>query len=535
VRRCLLLAALTLSLAGVGGGTAAGAALIPLAPPATWTSSPVYATAPVDDPRLFVVERSGTVRIVKGGVVQPTPFLTVPNIDTVSERGLLSIAFTPDYAASGLLYAFYTAAGKDTLDPNGQLGDVRVVEYRRSAADPDRADPASARLVLKQTHPAGNHNGGWMAFGPDGLLYITIGDGATSANAQDLGNLLGKVLRIDPRGGQPYAIPPSNPFASRPPGARPEIFSLGLRNPFRASFAPDGRLVVGDVGESTWEEVDVGVAAGTNSGWPTCEGVCSDPRYSNPFFAYPHSGGPATTTGCAVIGGYVVRDPDLTGLTGRYLYGDLCAPDLRTLDLGIPGGDPRPAAMSLPAGALQSFGQDAGGCVYAVTSDTVYRVAPSAAAGAGCPRSTLPPAGGPGSTIPISSPRPAADKVRPKLHLKGGRQRLGRFVHVVARCNEPCAFGARGVLRFSKLARQADRAHGANGVSRSLRRIKPRRDHTHRRVELRLKLRSALLKRARKAVTGGRRVTAHVKVTAIDRAGNRTTHTVRARLTLPRR
>lgn len=522
---------IALTLAGLAAETATGAALVPVAPAATWGSSPIYATAPRDDPRLFVVERSGTVRVVKGGVVQPTPFLTVPNVDTATERGLLSIAFTPDYATSGLFYAFYTAGGKDTLDPAGVLGDVRVVEYRRSAADPDRADPASARLVLKQAHSAGNHNGGWMAFGPDGLLYITIGDGATRANAQDLTNLLGKVLRIDPRGAQPYAIPPSNPFVNGFPGARPEIYSLGLRNPFRASFAPDGRLVVGDVGESTWEEIDVPVTAGTNSGWPNCEGVCSNPLYSDPFFAYPHSGAPATATGCAVIGGYVVRDPDLTGLTGRYLYGDLCAPDLRTLDLAIPGGDARPAGMSLPAGVLQSFGEDAGGCVYAVTSETVYRVAPSATAPAPCPRSTLPVAGGPGGTVvPISAPL-RKDTKRPILHLKGGRQRLRRSVHVVARCNEPCAFGARGVLRFSS---RAHRANDAKALARTLRRLAPNRHRARTRVVLRLKLRPALRKRARKAIRGGRKVTARVKVTAIDVAGNRTSHTVSARLVLPK-
>ena len=196
-------------------------------------------------------------------------------------------------------------------------------------------------------------------------------------------------------------------------GARPEIYALGLRNPFRASFAPNGDLILPDVGQATWEEVNVGRAtatpaattlAGANLGWPTCEAACSPPDASfvDPIFQYLH--GSTETTGCAIIGGYVVRDPALEGLTGRYLYGDYCRQDLRTLDLGAPGADPRSAGVSIPAegGELLGFGEDGRGCVYVMTDVTAYRVAESPAAGRACPA-----AGGPCRTRRLRSSRSA--------------------------------------------------------------------------------------------------------------------------------
>ncbi|HWP33179.1 MAG TPA: PQQ-dependent sugar dehydrogenase, partial [Solirubrobacterales bacterium] len=373
--------------------TAGAAALVPLAPASSWSSLPLHAASPPGDPRLFVVERGGGVRIVEEGVLQPTPFLTVPNVATSGERGLLSIAFSPDYATSGLFYVFTVAAGPDALDPSGVAGDVRIVEYRRSA-NPDLADPASARLVFEHDHSgSGSHYGGQLAFGPDGLLYATLGDAAFGDNAQDLSNDLGKVLRIDPRdppGPESFGVPTSNPFVGTG-GARPEIYALGLRNPYRASFGPSGELIVADVGQAAWEEVDLGTPTGTpaattlagaNLGWPTCEGACDPPDASfvDPVFQYPHDGGPSEATGCAVIGGLVVRDPALAGLTGRYLYGDRCRGDLRTLNLGVTGADPRPAGVSLPedSGAPLGFGEDAYGCVYVMTDGTAYRLAATA-------------------------------------------------------------------------------------------------------------------------------------------------------------
>jgi hypothetical protein len=482
----------------------------------------MFLTAPANDPRLFVVERSGVVRVVKAGVVSPQPFLAIPNVDTVGERGLQSIAFAPDYATSGLLYAFYIAFGPDALDSGAARGDVRVVEYRRSASDPDVADPASARLVLKVAHGADNHNGGQLAIGHDGLLYITIGDNAASANSQDLTNLLGKVLRIDPRdpdgiGAQTYAIPAANPFLTNP-SAREEIYALGLRNPFRASIAPNGALVVGDVGSGLNEEVNILAAGGGNYGWPTCEGPCAPANSSlaDPFFSYPHSG----PTVCAVIGGHVVGDVELPELMGRYLYGDLCASDLRTLNLGVAGGDARQAGATLPSGSLQSFGESAGGCAYALTSTDVYRVAPDASAPAHCPR----------TTIALPETTSGRDTTKPRLTLKlRKRQRLGRFVTLVARCSETCTLRAGGRLRFAA----KPKARGAKGpvkLERATRRVR-----AGTRVSLRLRVTKPLRTRARKALKAKRGVTARIAVVATDAARNSTRKSVRVKLLLRRR
>lgn len=510
--------------------TAPAAALIPLAPNSAWKSTPIHAASPPGDPRVFVVERGGGVRIVEGGVLRPTPFLTVPNVDTVNERGLLSIAFAPDYATSGLFYVFTVAAGPDALDPSGATGDLRIVEYRRSAADPGLADPSSARLVFKQAHGgAANHNGGQLAFGPEGLLYVTIGDAANSANAQDLSNNLGKLLRIDPReqpGGEDFGIPPSNPFVATA-GANPEIYALGLRNPFRASFGPNGDLVLPDVGQTTWEEVNLGrptgtpaatTLAGANLGWPNCEAACSPPNASfvDPIFQYGHGATPAATTGCAIIGGYVVRDAALTGLTGRYLYGDLCRSDLRTLELAAPGGDPRPAGVSTPTpgdGPI-GFGEDSRGCLYVMADGTIYRLAASADAGAAC---APPPAG----TVPSAPVQTTPDARPPRLALKAARrQRLRRFVTIFAGCDEACSLRANGSLGFAR----------AN-ASRSLRLIPATRSgQAGQQVRLRLKLTRKTLKKARQARRQRIKVKVRAAVTATDASGN--SHSRAIRLTL---
>jgi hypothetical protein len=390
---CVVLASLAFA------ASAQAAALLPL----NGTNDPIFVTAPPGDGGLWVVERAGAIRIFRSGVLRPTPFLTVPNVDASGERGLLSMAFPPDYQASRLFYVFAVAAGPDPLDPAGETGDLRVVEYRDPKGTPNVADPSSARLVLRIHHPAGNHNGGQLQFGPDGTLYVSVGDGgATPELAQSRRSLLGKVLRIDPRaqpGGAPYGIPPDNPFAGGPLCPRsggvpcPEVFSYGLRNPFRFSFdRQTGDMAIGDVGQGTWEEVDYGPRSGATStlnganlGWSPCEGFfqqgsttqpCGLRGHRDPVFAYPHSG-TLEETGCAIIGGYVVRDPTLGPLVGRYLYGDLCRGDLRTLGLGVAGADPAQAGLSV-GGSLVSFGQDSRGCVYAVADGTVYRVAKQA-------------------------------------------------------------------------------------------------------------------------------------------------------------
>ncbi len=501
---------------------ARAAALIPLAPFDAWGSLPLHAASPPGDPRLFVVERGGNVRIVKGGVLQGSSFLTVPNLDSSGERGLLSIAFPPDYATSGLFYVFTVAAGPDALDPSALPGDARIVEYRRSASNPDLADPASARLVLEQDHSSANyHYGGQLAFGPDGYLYVTMGDAGNGANAQSLATDLGKVLRIDPRdppGADSFSVPPSNPFAGVG-GARPEIYALGLRNPYRASFGPGGELIVGDVGETAWEEVDVGrptgtptatTLAGANLGWPNCEGACVPPDASfvEPFFQYGHGPTPIETTGCAIIGGVVVRDPALTGLTGRYLYGDRCRTDLRTLDLNAAGGNPQPANITLPdeSGAPLGFGEDGLGCVYVATDSTVFRVAASATAGAACP-----------SAPPVAN----ADRTPPRLRLdKTHRRPLRRFLPVVATCDEPCRLRATGTLSIGgdrtsavKKLIPASRSAAANHSAR-----------------LRLRLSKTTFRRAALARRHHRRVIARILVTATDAAGNTARRTKRVAL-----
>ena len=382
---------LVLLAVGLVAGEASAATLKPLAAESAWNSEPIFATAPPGDPRLFVVERGTTqggaaIRVLKDGILLPTPFLSIPNVNVLSERGLLSMAFAPDYETSGLFYVFWIANGPDTLDPGGVVGDIRIVEFRRSESNPDVAQPASARLVLKQPHSAGNHNGGWMGFGPDGYLYFTIGDNNESNKAQSLVNLFGKVIRIDPSdldgpGPLTATVPADNPFVLTP-GARGEIFTLGLRNPFRASFAPDGNLVVADVGERSWEEVNVGNLAGRNMGWPACEGPCGSPNtgFTDPFFSYSHA------NGCAIIGGYVVRDPDLAGLTGRYIYGDACRGGLRTLNLSVAGGGATDPGISIGgAEGLRSFGEDSFGCIYVLTNRNAYRIAAGAEASADCP------------------------------------------------------------------------------------------------------------------------------------------------------
>jgi glucose/arabinose dehydrogenase len=343
-------------------------------------ASPDYVTyAPGDRRRVFVVEQGGTIRIVRDGRVLRTPFLDISSqIVSGGEQGLLGLAFAPDYASSGRFYVDYT-------DRNG---DTRVVEYRRGASA-DRANPRSARQLLFQDQPESNHNGGQLAFGPDGLLYVGLGDGGGGddqhgpiGNAQNLGTLLGKILRIDPRpsGGQPYGIPADNPFVGRS-GAKPSIYAWGLRNPWRFSFdRATGDLTIGDVGQDHVEEVDFrtkGTGRGTNFGWRAWEGTRhEDPsvRVSGdvkPVLQYTHDRG-----GCSVTGGYVIRDARLPALAGRYVYGDFCAGDLLTARLRQGGASGR-RALGLHVSSLSSFGEDGRGRVYVASLDgPVYRLDP---------------------------------------------------------------------------------------------------------------------------------------------------------------
>jgi glucose/arabinose dehydrogenase len=342
---------------------------------------PVLVTAPAGDrERLFVVEQTGAVRIVRNGDVLPRPFLDLrDHVTAMGESGLLSIAFAPDYAESGLLYAFYNAR-------EGAYGDIRISELRRSLDDPDVVDPSSERVLLTITKPYENHNGGMLQFGPDGYLYASVGDGDPGAVypagffSQRLDSLLGSILRIDPRAGDPYTVPPDNPFLGRP-DARPEIWAYGLRNPWR--FWWDGTtstLVLPDVGSTSREELNVvaGTAGGLNFGWPCFEGtLVFDASATCENAVAPVLDWPRESPRCAVIGGVVIRDTRIPALTGRYLYGDFCAGTITAASIEgtrITATDD----LDIAVPRLTSFGMDGAGRVYATSAGgDVYRLDPA--------------------------------------------------------------------------------------------------------------------------------------------------------------
>jgi glucose/arabinose dehydrogenase len=367
---------------------------VALVPVVTGLSSPV-ALAQAGDERLFIVQRTGQVLIYAGGRVLAAPFLDISDrVRTFGEQGLASIAFDPDYGRTGHVYAFYTVPDADPVSNPG--GHIRVSRFTVSAADPNVADPGSEVEVLSIPHVKyAEHYGGQLQFGPDGYLYISTGDGGHASggrpdpdgNAQNLGVLLGKVLRLDVRA-LPYTVPADNPFTGTP-GARPEIWALGLRNPWRFSFDRlRGDLWIADVGERTTEEVNVAAAGspgGVNYGWSLMEGTdcfpigttaCqSNPQLTRPVLTYGHDQG-----ACAIVGGYVYRgaDPSLAFLRGAYLFGDYCSGRIWT------GSAPRDGAWSrtelLDANAtIVAFGQDANGELYVVDypatgSGTLYRI-----------------------------------------------------------------------------------------------------------------------------------------------------------------
>ncbi len=306
---------------------------------------PVYSTtAPGKANRglIYVVERGGTIRVIRNEKVLRKPFLDISNRinSDFSEQGLLSVAFDPDYGVNRRFYVYFTAAD----------GAITVRRYKRKPGA-QVTDSGSGRAVISIPHAqAPNHNGGEVTFGPGGHMYLATGDGGAGCNvfgnAQDTDSLLGKLLRIDPRAGGGYTIPDGNPFA-RGPGAD-EIYSYGLRNPFRFSFDGD-RIAIGDVGQNAWEEIDylsLKQAKGANFGWSGYEGFtpepCGTPAMQGttlPIFAYPHSSdNPDTYTGCAITGGPVVRDRRLKSLYGRYLYSDFCTGGLQSLIPPADGG-----------------------------------------------------------------------------------------------------------------------------------------------------------------------------------------------------
>jgi Ca2+-binding RTX toxin-like protein len=361
--------------------------------------TPVFATsAPGQPGKLFVVEVTGQIQIVDLASEQKTatPFLDIPSTEIGSggERGLLGLAFSPDYATSGKFYISMAAP----------TGEFQVFEYTRSATNPDLANMASKKLVLSIPHPANQHYGGWMSFGPDGNLYIATGDGKAGQvptnPAQDPNALLGKILRIDVRGddfpgdaARNYAIPSTNPFVGK--DGADEVFAMGLRNPWRASFDAAGNLYIGDVGEDAREEVNIipaGSAGGLNFGWAAKEGTIgpTDPRYTDPALEYAHGDGPMV--GNSITGGYVYAGPG--GAQGLYMFGDFMNPNLWAAR--FEGGEAKSFVSLNDAlvydswakiGLLTSFGTDGSGRLYAMTVDgRLFRLTPTAATGDGADR-----------------------------------------------------------------------------------------------------------------------------------------------------
>jgi glucose/arabinose dehydrogenase len=317
--------------------------------------------------RLFIVEKRGRILIRQNGQLLPTPFLDIINEagSQHNEQGLLGLAFHPKYAENGLFFVNYT-------DKNGN---TVIARFQVSAGDPNRADPMSEVDLMHIDQPYANHNGGGLAFGPDGYLYIGLGDGGSAGdphgNGQNLQTQLGKLLRIDVDHGDPYAIPPDNPFIGI---GMPEIWAYGLRNPWRFSFDTlTGNLYIADVGQDAWEEVDLvpaGTAGGLNFGWNYMEGTHSyqgqplvNLQLTSPIAEYSHA------DGCSVTGGYVYRGVDLPEWQGIYLYGDYCSGNIWGLITTGQAG-PQTRLLFTTGAQISTFGLDEAGEIYLVDYGT---------------------------------------------------------------------------------------------------------------------------------------------------------------------
>jgi glucose/arabinose dehydrogenase len=504
----LLTATVAFVLVGASSANAQSVQLVPFGGQSY--SSPFHvASPPGDASRVFVVEGRGSIRLVKDGVTQGAAFLDI-NTSVLDqseggcECGMFSIAFAPDYASSGLFYIFYTR------DVSPGLHYLRIEEFRRSASNPDLADPGSRRIVLEIPHlSADNHNGGQLQFGPDKLLYIATGDGgSTPGNGQSLGTQLGKILRIDPRGSAPfsYSIPTGNPFNDGPGGAADEIYSSGLRNPYRSSFdRSTGDLTIGDVGGSAWEEIDFvleGGGRGANFGWNCFEGKhvlagCPVPNHTPPVIEYPNGGG-----GAAVSGGYVIRDSALPNLQGRYIYADTfnaLGGQIRTAVLG-PGTASGDAPLGLAASWVSSFGQDACGHIYVATlGGSVARLQPT------------------------SGPFPCKTAPELTVETKPARRVAAKgAVLIKALCDEDCDLSAKAsiVLKGGGNASSAKRG----GKARVLQALPVRvRLQLGKKARLKLDLSKKRTKRLRKALARGRKAVAKIEVSATGGGGGTAT------------
>jgi len=344
--------------------------------------------------RVFVVEQTGRVRVVKNGALVAAPFLDLTaRISTGGERGLLGLAFPPDYAAKGYFYVNYTNTAGNTV----------VSRFLRSPANADAADPATEQVVLTVAQPFANHNGGHLAFGPrDGALYIGMGDGGSGGDpdnrAQNPAQLLGKMLRIDVETGRPftYTVPASNPFVGNT-AFRPEIWASGLRNPWRFSFDRlNGDLFIGDVGQGSWEEIDFQPGdgrGGENYGWRIMEGLhCYNPNPCNqagltlPIHEYSHASGD-----CSVTGGYVHHGPTTARMQGLYFYGDFCTGRIWVLRRGQTGAWQNSLLLDTNIN-ISSFGEDEAGNLYVASHNSGQVFTLSDTAPAPTPTPTPPPA-----------------------------------------------------------------------------------------------------------------------------------------------
>jgi glucose/arabinose dehydrogenase len=343
-------------------------------------TDPVYAVAPTGDTRLFVVERGGRIQVVINDAVQASPFLDISGrISTDGERGLLSMAFDPQFGTNGFFYIFFT-------EPNGSIAIERM---RTSTTNANRADPSTALRIITIAHPTNNnHNGGQLLFGPDGMLYFGTGDGGGAGdpnnNAQNLNSLLGKMLRLDVRNansGKPYDIPSGNPFADGS-GGRAEIWAYGLRNPWRFSFdVPTAQLYIADVGQNRREEINAVPtgAAGINYGWVIMEGnlcynnaSCDKSNLRLPVYDYDH--GTNDENGCSIIGGMVYRGSALAGLEGSYLFSDFCSGFLKSLVVNNGTAGTPTEWQVADVGRVVSFGSDGAGEPLLITTSGLYRI-----------------------------------------------------------------------------------------------------------------------------------------------------------------
>ncbi len=541
--RPTLAAALTSVVLAIGAATPAGAT-VSLLQVGTF-AQPVYVTAPPDDlSRIFVVQKTGKIAVVRDGVSSTFLDITGRVRSSGNEQGLLSMAFAPDYATSGIFYVYYTA------QPPGGSGapgsDLTISAFQRT--DADHADPGSERAVLQIPHRKfDNHNGGNLQFGPDGMLWAGTGDGGDGndslGNAQQTSPTwndaaaghdarLGKLLRIDPRPGVGCdghcTIPADNPGF-----AQPEIWAKGLRNPWRFSFdRVTGDLVIGDVGQDTWEEVDFAAAPGRGAsadyGWNVYEGLHprgstapagAPPGVTMPVLEKAHA---APDSFSSIAGGYVVRDPALPDLLGRYLYADTFLGNIRAATLSA-GGATGDSDTGLHVSTLASFGEDACGRIYAVSLDgPVYRLGQSGVC--------VPPpsVGGPGVTPPVTPGGAGAAGLGVKVGA-ATRQRPWRtgVVRVRVACDQICDVTARGTFLITKANKNA----GAAAVVKLQRTAAVK---TTLAAGATVSLKAKVSARARhsllRALHRGRRITLRFAVTATDRAGHTRTTSARSRI-----